>query len=168
LSASTHHTPALKHHFEDLGQQHACERLGIWMFLATEILFFGGIFGAYTMYRLYYPHEFEVASSHLNRMIASINTVFLITSSLTMTLAIRSAKLGDKGAVILRVSDPFATMRFRVRAGDGKVMQLTQRNPQLRAMFLGYQYNFGRPPRVRQVAPEQTGGGSVGFGPPGA
>ena len=100
MSASTHHTPALKHHFEDLGQQHACERLGIWMFLATEILFFGGLFGAYTVYRLWNPHEFELASSHLNRTIATVNTMFLITSSLTMTLAIRSAKLGDKGALI--------------------------------------------------------------------
>jgi cytochrome c oxidase subunit 3 len=99
LSAKAH-TPALKHHFEDLGQQHACERLGIWMFLATEILFFGGIFGAYTVYRLWYPAEFELASSHLNRMIATVNTVFLITSSLTMTLAIRSAKLGDKAGLI--------------------------------------------------------------------
>jgi cytochrome c oxidase subunit 3 len=99
LSAKAH-TPALKHHFEDLGQQHACERLGIWMFLATEILFFGGLFGAYTVYRLWYPGEFELASSHLNRTIATVNTVFLITSSLTMTLAIRSAKLGDKGALI--------------------------------------------------------------------
>ncbi len=100
MSASTHHTPVLKHHFEDLGQQHACERLGIWMFLATEVLFFGGIFGAYTVYRLWYPHDFEAASSHLNRIIATINTVFLITSSLTMTLAIRSAKLGDRGWLI--------------------------------------------------------------------
>jgi len=98
LSASTH-SPVLKHHFEDLGQQHACERLGIWMFLATEILFFGGIFGAYTVYRLWYPHDFEVASAYLNRKIATINTVFLITSSLTMTLAIRSAKLGDRGGL---------------------------------------------------------------------
>jgi cytochrome c oxidase subunit III len=100
LSASTHHTPALKHHFEDLGQQHACERLGIWMFLATEVLFFGGIFGAYTVYRLWYPAEFELASSYLNRKIATINTVFLITSSLTITLGIRAAKLGDRGALI--------------------------------------------------------------------
>ena len=99
MSASTH-TPALKHHFEDLGQQHACERLGIWMFLVTEILFFGGLFGAYTVYRLWYPHEFEFASSHLNRLFATVNTMFLITSSLTMTLAIRSAKLGEKGALI--------------------------------------------------------------------
>jgi cytochrome c oxidase subunit 3 len=89
----------LKHHFADLGQQHACERLGMWMFLATEILFFGGLFGAYTIYRMLYPHDFVVASSHLNRTIATINTVFLITSSLTMTLAIRSAKLGDKSGL---------------------------------------------------------------------
>ena len=73
----------------------------------------------------------------------------------------------DKGVLTLRVADPFEMIRFRVRAGDEKLMQLTQRNPQSRMVFLGYQYNFGRPPRVRQVAPEQTGGGSVGFGPPG-
>lgn len=99
MSAKAHDTPALKHHFEDLGQQHACERLGIWMFLVTEILFFGGIFGAYTMYRLWYPLEFELASSHLNWKFATINTIFLITSSLTMTLAIRSAKLGDRSGL---------------------------------------------------------------------
>ena len=74
---------------------------------------------------------------------------------------------GDKAAIVLRVNDPFATMRFRIRAGDSKAINLTQRNPNLRMAFLGYQYNFGRPPKVRQV-PEQTGGGSVGFGgPPG-
>src|SRR5262245_64638982 len=70
------------------------------MFLATEVLFFGGLFGAYTVYRLWYPEEFILASSHLNRTIATVNTVFLITSSLTMTLAIRSAKLGDRSALI--------------------------------------------------------------------
>jgi cytochrome c oxidase subunit 3 len=86
----------LKHHFEDLHQQHASERLGMWMFLATEVLFFGGLFGAYTVYRLWYPAEFEFASSMLNRTIATVNTLFLVTSSLTMTLAIRSAKLGDR------------------------------------------------------------------------
>lgn len=99
MSASTH-SPVLKHHFEDLGQQHACERLGIWMFLTTEILFFAGLFAAYTVYRMWYPAEFVYASSHLNRTFATINTMFLITSSLTITLAIRSAKLGDRGALI--------------------------------------------------------------------
>lgn len=99
MSASTH-SPVLKHHFEDLGQQHACERLGIWMFLTTEILFFGGLFGAYTVYRMWYPSEFVFASAYLNRTFATINTALLITSSLTITMAIRSAKLGDRRALI--------------------------------------------------------------------
>jgi cytochrome c oxidase subunit 3 len=99
LSASTH-SPVLKHHFDNLEQQHASERLGIWMFLATEVLFFGGLFGAYTVYRLWYPTEFEFASSKLNRTIATVNTLFLITSSLTITLGIRAAKLGQRGTLI--------------------------------------------------------------------
>jgi hypothetical protein len=66
----------------------------------------------------------------------------------------------------VRVADPFEQLRFRIRTGDTKVMQLTERNPESRMVFVAYQYNFGRPPRVRQVAPEQTGGGSVGFGGP--
>lgn len=99
MSASTH-SPVLKHHFEDLGQQHACERLGMWMFLTTEVLFFAGLFGAYTVYRMWYPAEFVFASSKLDMTYAVVNTIFLITSSLTITLAIRSAKLGDRGAVI--------------------------------------------------------------------
>ena len=84
-------------------------------------------------------------------------------------LALRYKINGDKESITLRVNDPFATMRFRVLAGDDKVIQLTERNPHVRFFFLAYQRNFGRPPRVRQVAPESTGGGSVGFGgPPGA
>jgi outer membrane receptor protein involved in Fe transport len=79
-------------------------------------------------------------------------------------LALRKKLRGDQSSLLFRVNDPFATMRFRIRTGDGKVMQLTHRNPGTRMAFLGYQYNFGRPPRVRQVAPDGTGGGSVGFG----
>jgi cytochrome c oxidase subunit III len=109
LSASTHaHSPVLKHHFNDLGQQHASERLGMWMFLATEVLFFGGLFGAYACYRLWYPAEFELASSHLNKTFAGINTVLLITSSLTMTLAIRAAKLGDRAGLYRNLLLTFA------------------------------------------------------------
>ena len=82
--------------------------------------------------------------------------------------ALRKKIQGDKAAVLVRVADPFEQLRFRIRTGDTKVVQLTERNPESRMVFVGYQYTFGRPPRVRQVAPEQTGGGSVGFGgPPG-
>jgi outer membrane receptor protein involved in Fe transport len=84
-------------------------------------------------------------------------------------LALRYKINADKESIIVRVNDPFATMRFHVRAGDSKIIQLTERNPHVRFFFLGYQRNFGRPPRVRQVAPEATTGGSVGFGgPPGS
>jgi cytochrome c oxidase subunit 3 len=99
LSASTH-TSVLKHHFDNLEQQHSAERLGMWMFLATEVLFFAGLFGSYTIYRMYYPTEFEAASFKLDRVFAIVNTVFLVTSSLTMTFAIRSAKLGDRASLI--------------------------------------------------------------------
>jgi len=83
-----------------------------------------------------------------------------------VNFALRQKVQGDKGAVTVRVIDPFAMQTFRVKTGDDKVMQITQRSPESRMVFVGYQYTFGRPPRVRQVAPESTGGGSVGFGGP--
>jgi cytochrome c oxidase subunit III len=76
------------HHFDNWEQQRGAERLGMWMFLATEVLFFGGVMAAYTVYRLWFPVEFEAGSSRLNVLIAGINSVLLLTSSLTITLAI--------------------------------------------------------------------------------
>lgn len=101
MSASTHgHDTVLKHHFDNLEQQHSAERLGMWFFLVTEVLFFTGMFVAYTVYRYWFPAEFQFASSHLILWIAGVNTALLITSSLTITLAIRSAQLGDRPALI--------------------------------------------------------------------
>lgn len=103
MSTSTH-SEVLKHHFDNLEQQHSAERLGMWMFLATEVLFFSGMFVAYTIYRYWYSAEFQFASSHLLQWIAGINTGLLITSSLTMTLAIRSAQLGNRSALIRQLA----------------------------------------------------------------
>jgi outer membrane receptor protein involved in Fe transport len=80
--------------------------------------------------------------------------------------ALRKKLQGDRAALLVRVADPFELVKFRIQTSDGTVSQLTERNPESRVVFVGYQYSFGRPPRVRQVAPEQTGGGSVGFGTP--
>src|SRR5262245_29984045 len=91
---------ALKHHFEDIEQQRGAERIGMWMFLATEILFFGGIFLAYTWYRLMYPRDFADVSGRLNVLIAGINTILLLTSSLTIMLAIRAAQLGNRSSLM--------------------------------------------------------------------
>lgn len=98
MSAS--HSPVLKHHFDNLEQQHSAERLGMWMFLVTEVLFFSGLFVAYTAYRMWYPDEFKEASSHLILWVAAVNTALLITSSMTMTFAIRCAQLGDRSGLI--------------------------------------------------------------------
>jgi cytochrome c oxidase subunit 3 len=93
------HEP-LAHHFADLGQQHEANTLGMWMFLATEVLFFGVLFAGYTIYRYRYPHDFAVASKHLSIPIATTNTVVLLCSSLTMAMALHSARLGRRNALL--------------------------------------------------------------------
>jgi cytochrome c oxidase subunit III len=87
------------HHFDNLRQQQATVRFGMWLFLITEVMFFGGVFCAYTAYRYWYPREFEAGSAALNVGIASVNTFLLLISSLTMTLAIRSCYVGNPKAL---------------------------------------------------------------------
>ena len=94
------HPPELKHHFDDPDQQKESCTLGMWAFLATEILFFGGMFCAYTIYRNLYHDAFESSSRFMNVTIGGINTAVLICSSLTMALAVRAAQLGQKKALI--------------------------------------------------------------------
>jgi ferric enterobactin receptor len=81
-----------------------------------------------------------------------------------LNLSMRKKLDGDKASVTLRISDPFNTSTFRVRAGDDKVVQITERNFGQRMAFLAFQYNYGRPPRVRQPTQEQQQSG--GFIPP--
>ena len=73
----------------------------MWGFLITEIMFFGGMFLAYTLYRSTYPHIFAVASTSLNVYIGAFNTVVLLCSSFTMVMAVRAAQLGQRKAIIL-------------------------------------------------------------------
>src|SRR4029077_15929977 len=95
-SAHEHHHPFLQHHFEDLGQQHEASTLGMWMFLCTEILFFGGVLCAYWVYRVMYPEAWALAAHQQNTMFGGINTIVLIVSSLTMALAVRAAQVGSR------------------------------------------------------------------------
>ena len=76
-------------------QQRAASSLGMWLFLATEIMFFGGMFCAYLIYRLWYYPEFAAASSSLDITLGTVNTAVLICSSLTVVLAVRAAQLGS-------------------------------------------------------------------------
>jgi cytochrome c oxidase subunit 3 len=95
------HHPFLQHHFEDLGQQHEASTLGMWMFLTTEILFFGGVLMAYWVYRIIYPEAWSVGAGQQNTLYGGINTIVLITSSLTMALAVREAQLGRRRGQII-------------------------------------------------------------------
>ena len=86
------HHPKLQHHFDDMEQQAEASTLGMWVFLVTEIMFFGGLFMAYLVYRLGQPDGVPGSQRHLNIVWGAVNTVVLIVSSLTMALAVRAAQ----------------------------------------------------------------------------
>jgi len=85
---------ALHHQFEDLEQQRTTAAVGMWAFLVQEVMFFGGLFAAYFVYRSLYGHAFAEASRLLDVPIGAFNTAVLIGSSLTMAFAVREAQLG--------------------------------------------------------------------------
>jgi cytochrome c oxidase subunit 3 len=93
-------SPPLAHQFDDLGQQKETSLLGMWTFLITEVLFFGGMFAGYAEYRYRYPQAFMAGSRQLDLMLGTINTAVLITSSLTMALGVRSAQLGKRKHIV--------------------------------------------------------------------
>ncbi len=98
------HHQFLQHHFEDLGQQHEASILGMWFFLAQEILFFGGVLLAYWVYRILYPEAWSIGAMQQKTLWGAINTIVLIVSSLTMALAVRNAQLGrQRGLVVMLV-----------------------------------------------------------------
>ena len=86
----------LASHFDDLDQQRESSVLGMWTFLATEVMFFGGLFLALSIYRVIYPVEFHAGSHHLKWWLGTINTAILLTSSLTVALAVHYAQVGDR------------------------------------------------------------------------
>jgi cytochrome c oxidase subunit III len=88
------------HHFDDAEQQRRAVTLGMWAFLVNEIMFFGGLFTAYTVYRVLYPHAFHDGSHHLDLTLGATNTAVLIASSLTMALAVWSAEHGRRGPLM--------------------------------------------------------------------
>jgi cytochrome c oxidase subunit 3 len=88
------------HQFEDAAQQRDAVTLGMWTFLVTEILFFGGLFLAYAIYRWSFPSAFALASRQLDITLGGVNTVLLIASSLTMALAVHAAQTGSGRALL--------------------------------------------------------------------
>lgn len=98
--ASTVHPDHLQHHFSDVEQQRESAKLGMWIFLLTEVLLFGGLFVAYGIFRSSYPEMFLNAHKHLDVLLGTINTIVLITSSVTMALAIQRMQINKNKQTI--------------------------------------------------------------------
>ena len=95
------HSATVAHQFDDAEQQRGAAELGMWIFLATEVLFFGGMFTAFTAYRWLYPAAFAHASRHLDVPLGGTNTVVLIGSSLTLALAVHAAREGRRRTLLV-------------------------------------------------------------------
>jgi len=91
----------IKHQFDTAEQQREAATMGMWLFLATEVLLFGGMFLGYTIYRVSYPQAFAEASRHTLVVFGSINTAILLSSSCVMAFAVRAARANRSGALAL-------------------------------------------------------------------
>jgi cytochrome c oxidase subunit III len=105
------HSPALLHHFATEEQQRDASSFGMWIFLGTEVMFFGGLFVSYLIYRLWYFGDFGAASKSINAALGGTNTAVLICSSLTVVLAIWSAQTARRGMLLVMLA---LTMLFGV------------------------------------------------------
>lgn len=92
---------ALAHQFDDLDQQYDAATLGMWIFLVTEVMFFGGLFTGYAYYRSIFPQAFAAGSRLCEVVLGGTNTAVLICSSLTAAMGVRSAQLGRRKLIVL-------------------------------------------------------------------
>ncbi len=105
MSATAHadehqHHRFQAHHFETAEQQFQAGKLGMWLFLATEVLFFSGMFCAYAVFRAAHPEVFEKAAEFLNPTLGAANTLVLLASSLSVAWAVRCAQLGKQSGLL--------------------------------------------------------------------
>jgi len=115
--AATNHPTQLQHHFSEMAQQNDSAKLGMWIFLLTEILTFGGLFVAYAVYRAWNPDMFLMAHKALDVQMGALNTVVLILSSVTMALGIRAIQLDNpkQSVRFLVITIGFAVMFLVVK-----------------------------------------------------
>ncbi len=98
-----YHPPGLQHQFEDMKQQEESVSIGMWAFLVQEIMFFGGLFTVYLVFRSRYPMAFAAGSNHLDAFLGGLNTLVLIVSSLTMALTVYYAQKGNRNMQVILI-----------------------------------------------------------------
>ena len=113
-----YHEPGLQHQFEDMGQQEESVSIGMWFFLAQEIMFFGGLFTVYLVFRSKFPMAFAAGSNHLDAFWGGLNTIVLIVSSLTMALTVYYAQKGNRNlqVILILLTMFFGTVFLGVKA----------------------------------------------------
>jgi cytochrome c oxidase subunit 3 len=137
--------------FDEGAQQQLAARMGMWIFLTTEVMLFGGLFLGYAIYRYQYPHAFVVGSNHLDVVRGGVNTAVLLLSSFTMALAVHSAQRGQRGPLVglllvtllcggaflaIKGSEYYAVYREHLAPAAGFVARPP--GPQLELFFLFY------------------------------
>ena len=98
--ATAAHNPFLQHHFTEMEQQADTSKLGMWLFLVTEVLLFGGLFVGYGIMAGKHHEAFRAAHEHLDRVLGTVNTVVLLASSFTMVMAVLSARENRRRALV--------------------------------------------------------------------
>jgi len=101
IHAEAEHPPFLQHHYRAMGQQFDASKIGMWLFLVTEVLLFGGLFVGYAIMHAKHPAAFMAAHHHLSRPLGTLNTIVLLVSSFTMVLAVWSAQTSKRKLLIL-------------------------------------------------------------------
>ncbi|HJZ89066.1 MAG TPA: cytochrome c oxidase subunit 3 family protein [Polyangia bacterium] len=129
------------HHFQDLGKQVHAERLGMWLFLGTEVLLFAGLFVGYSFYRTLYPHAFAEASHHLDTPFGTLETFDLITSSLAMALGIHFTRTGRR-----RLSVAAVALTILMGLAFLGMHSVEYRHEYLEGMLPGQYYHFAELP----------------------
>ena len=104
VHAEPEHSPFLQHHFQGMGQQFDASKIGMWLFLVTEVLLFGGLFVGYAIMHAKHPEAFMQAHHHLSRPLGTLTTVVLLVSSFTMVMAVWSAQTSKRKLLILFLS----------------------------------------------------------------
>ena len=119
-----YHPPGLQHQFEDMPQQSESVSIAMWMFLVQEIMFFGGLFTAYMVFRYRFPMAFAAGSNHLNAFWGGLNTLVLIVSSLTMALTVYFAQKGNRNMQVIMI---VLTMLFGMTFLGVKAIEYTDK-----------------------------------------
>ncbi len=148
-------------HFDSAKQQHDSVMLGMWLFLATEIMFFGGAFAVYTVYRMYFGEAFHLASKTLDVVVGTINTVVLLTSSLTMVLAVDASEKGKRSLTIgyIVATIILGGVFLGVKATEYQ-HKFYEHHAPLRALGLDFQWH---PAEVSEEVARATAGGAELF-----